>query len=205
MLLTIIGVSTVTLLLSLKFYGTQSLVLLVIFGVIDLLAVLTIAGRTYLNTGVGCKDEALGLPSGSVRAIIALSLIIIFAIMALFMYTNLSPVANQIILKANQTVVFQNGTVLSSKYGGVVIVGASQAQQTFALQTLTTVSTLVVALAGFYFGTKAVSTAMGNQKNEQEDITIQSVSISSAQLGRLLALLRLLYFCKVLSAPHLAE
>ena len=119
------GFSTVTLLLSLKFYGTQSLVLLVIFGVINLLAPLTIAGRTYLNTGVGCKDEALGLPSGVVCAIIALSLIIIFAIMALFMYTNLSPVANQIILKANRTEYLQNGTVLSSKYGGVVIVRAS--------------------------------------------------------------------------------
>ena len=30
---------------------------------------------------------------------------------------------------------------------------------------------------------KAVSTAMGNQKNEQEDITIQSVSFSSAPTG----------------------
>ena len=41
----------------------------------------------------------------------------------------------------------------------------------------------LVALAGFYFGTKAVSTAMGNQKNEQEDIMIQSVSFSSVPTG----------------------
>ena len=144
-----------------------ALPLVLIFGVIDVFIVLTLAGKIFINTSYGCKDEALGLPSGSVRALIALSLIIIFAIMAIFMYNQLSPSANMLHVSANQTVIFANGTAFTNTGGDTyVLADPSQAQRDFSGQTLTTVSTLVVALSGFYFGTKAVATAKGKESSE---------------------------------------
>jgi hypothetical protein len=148
------------------FNAIYSLPLLVVFGVIDLLAVLTIAGRVFMKSSLACKDEALGLPAGSVRALIALSLIIIFAIMAIYMYNQLTP--NAVFLPANNTVTYPNGTTLLNPNDAYIIMEPSQAQRDFSSQTLTTVSTLVVALAGFYFGTKAVATAKGEKSEETE-------------------------------------
>ena len=146
-----------------------SLPVLMIFGVIDLFVVLTIAGKTFSKTNLSCRDEALGLPSGSVRALIALSLIIIFAIMAIFMYNQLTPAVTSLHLTANQTVVFANGTSFTNPNGDAFVIrDPSQAQRDFSAQTLTTVSTLVVALAGFYFGTKAVDSARGKETPESQ-------------------------------------
>lgn len=182
MLISIVAISSLILIGTAWVSGgnnTQMLVLLVIFGVIDLVAVLTLAGRVYLKTGLECKDEALGLPNGSVRALIALSLIIIFAIMTVFMYTNLSPAQNVWHADENQTVILANGTLITpGPNGGMdVILTPSEAQQNFAQQTLTTVSTLVVALAGFYFGTKAVSVAKEGKeeaKKSENELTVKS-------------------------------
>jgi len=146
-----------------------ALPLMLIFGVIDVFIVLTLAGKIFVDKDYGCRDEALGLPSGSIRALIALSLIIIFAIMAIFMYNTLTPAGNQLVLTANQTVVFPNGTALTNPNGNTyVLMEPTQAQRDFSSQTLTTVSTLVVALAGFYFGTKAVETAKGKETSSEQ-------------------------------------
>ena len=146
-----------------------ALPVLMIFGVIDLFVVLTIAGKTFSKTSLSCRDEALGLPSGSIRALIALSLIIIFAIMAIFMYNQLTPAATSLHLTANQTVVFANGTSFTNPNADTFVMrDPSQAQRDFSSQVLTTVSTLVVALAGFYFGTKAVDSAKGKETTESQ-------------------------------------
>ena len=142
-----------------------SLPLIMIFGVIDVFIVLSVVGKSFSKTNLACKDEALGLPSGSIRALIALSLIVIFAIMAIFMYTTLQETALLIQVPGNQSLVLGNGTIISDPNGiSVWTTETSQAQKDFSTQVLTTVSTLVVALAGFYFGTKSVAQA---QKSEE--------------------------------------
>jgi len=100
----------------------------VVAGVVVLLASLTTV--TIITSYLDLSDpkEALGLPKGSVRALIALSLIVIFSIMSLYLYAQLA------------------GT-------------PSEEQTRFAQQLLTTISTLVVAVAAFYFGTKSVAEA----------------------------------------------
>ena len=64
------------------------LTLLLLFGVVVLLG--SIGALLVLLAGFGIIDpkEALGLPSGSVRAIIALTLILIFAIVSVFLFWN---------------------------------------------------------------------------------------------------------------------
>jgi hypothetical protein len=160
-----------------------ALPLVLIFGVIDVFIVLTLAGKIFVNTNYGCRDEALGLPAGSVRALIALSLIIIFAIMAIFMYNTLTPGGNQLVLSANETVVFPNGTTLTNPNANTyVLIEPNQAQRDFSSQTLTTVSTLVVALAGFYFGTKAVESAKGKESSG-EPLSIKPDGTVKAKKG----------------------
>jgi hypothetical protein len=125
--------------------------LILIFGVIDFLVFLTLTSHILNYLGLSCKEEALGLPAGSVRALIALSLIVIFAIMAIFMQMQLSAAPLKDI----------NGNYLMDANGQVIYNQPSQDKKDFALQTLTTISTLVVAVAGFYFGTRAVEAAKG--------------------------------------------
>jgi hypothetical protein len=146
---------------------TIGMVFIVIFGIIDLISVLSVSSKSYISTNLACKEEALGLPAGSIRALIALGLIIIFAIMAIFMYNRLTPSGLLLTIPANQTLVFANGTTLQNPSGIALMTEPSQAMRDFSTQTLTTVSTLVVALAGFYFGTKAVNS--GKDNSEKDD------------------------------------
>jgi hypothetical protein len=140
----------------------------IVFGIIDLLVALTIASMIFRHLRMNCTDEALGLPRGSIRALIALSLIIIFAIMAVYMYSQLGPVPYSI--GANVTIAYPNGTINANPNGTILIREVSQAQKDFSLQTLTTVSTLVVAIAAFYFGSRSVESAGNALKGTELDI-----------------------------------
>lgn len=113
--------------------------LLVIAGVIGLLASLTIVIIVLAALNLSDSSGAFGLPKGSFRAIIALSLILIFAITSTFLYNTLDPDTNPEKVK-------------------------------FAQQILTTVSTLVVTVVGFYFGARAVEQA--HQVVEQPSLRI---------------------------------
>src|SRR6516162_6432131 len=61
-----------------------------IAGVLVLLLAIASVVGVFAHLNLAMSKEALGLPDGSVRAIIALSLILLFAIVAIFMYGNLS-------------------------------------------------------------------------------------------------------------------
>jgi hypothetical protein len=136
--------------------------IVLVFGVIDLVVVLTLSAGILDHFGLSCKEEALGLPAGSVRALIALSLIVIFAIMAVFMGGQLHSVP----------VTYGNGTYVTDVNGTVQFSQPTQWQRDFSLQTLTTVSTLVVAVAGFYFGSKAAENAGKKKKDTTTDTII---------------------------------
>jgi hypothetical protein len=63
--------------------------MLLIGGVVALLLTLAIVAVVYSRYRLSDPGAALALPEGSVRAVIALSLILIFAILALFLYSTL--------------------------------------------------------------------------------------------------------------------
>ena len=120
-----------------------TLPLIVVFGVTLFLGSLVITTIVLSNLNLTNKSQALGLPQGSIRALIALSLIIIFAIMVIYMQFNLQ----------QGSYLLEDGTYEQRE--------PSVAQKEFALQSLTIVGTLVTSLAVFYFGTAAVKTARG--------------------------------------------
>jgi hypothetical protein len=134
---------------------------MLVFGVVDVVIFLTLASHILNYLGLSCESEALGLPKGSIRAVIAIGLIVIFAIMSIFMQMQLSQAP---LIGPDGNIVTYNGTVVLDNY-------PSQDKKDFALQTLTTISTLVVAVAGFYFGQQAV-TAAKTQPQKNAELTI---------------------------------
>jgi hypothetical protein len=144
--------------------------LIVIVGVVALLATLAIAAATFGLFEIADKSQALGLPAGSVQAVIALSLILIFAVVAL--YASSSTTSKELTstgLTAAEVKGIPADQIVSKQVekGGkaptyeVVRSIEDENLKDINTQLLTTVSTLVIAVAGFYFGSKSVQE--GNQ------------------------------------------
>lgn len=156
-----------------------------IIGLVGLITALSAMVAVFVRAGVVNKDEALGFPSGSVRALIALLLILMFAILAVFFY---SQVRGGEVLESVSRAEYE-GLLAQDRVVGAKLVNdnvndaldkfdvrvASDQQSTdIAKQLLTTLSTLVVALAAFYFGNKAITTAadvVGSDGEPSLDLT----------------------------------
>jgi hypothetical protein len=144
-----------------------------VIGVIALVVSLTFMTVIFKSLNLTNPQNSLGLPEGSVRAVIALSLILIFMISSVFLYwqvghggiftTSVNVTQAQIdkmpqgdIVSINRTGTYNNESIFN-----VTLFIDNPSSVDIAKQIITTVSTLVVAIAGFYFGTKAVSVAKG--------------------------------------------
>jgi len=176
------------------------LTLVVIAGVISLLAVLMMTALAFSAVRLSDKSQALGLPEGSVRAVIALSLIVIFVITVVFLFGSLGRTLKQVQhLTFEQTKAIPGELVLSKRaedpkvaalqkdadaakgkpgeadaqakvttaandslYTVERYVDPSRGSEDFAKQIITTISTLVVSISAFYFGS---STAISAQKS----------------------------------------
>jgi hypothetical protein len=178
--------------------------ILLIAGVIALVATLLITGFVYKRMELSDPANAFGLPNGTIRAIIALGLVVIFSMASVYLYSQMRTPpdatvkgltqeqvgaipADQILSISNHvptkeekaaqkeedaSTPTQNAPVL---YDVSRILPKSETSDDFAKQMLTTMGTLVVAVAGFYFGTQSVSTAKGVVAPVQPQI--RSISI----------------------------
>lgn len=145
---------------------------LLVYSIIVLLVFLTFSSVVFKYIGMADPTQALGLPEGSIRAVIALGLILIFMISSLYLYgaveksgemsvqkyTNitqkqLDEIPQDEIAYIQRTGVLNNETLFNVGR----MLEKSSASEDIAKQIITTLSTLVVAVAGFYFGSKAVS------------------------------------------------
>jgi hypothetical protein len=152
-------------------------------GVVLLVAgFVTVALLLYLGTLVlraldmGAPAEALGMPEGSIRALIAMSLILIFAIIGIQVFAAGAAGTELVstgLTQAQIDALRADGAIVISQtlqtpvpaapaeplYNVTTRTVMTQEAHDFGLQLMTTVSTLVVAVAGFYFGSRAVSQA----------------------------------------------
>lgn len=141
------------------------LVFLVIIGVMGLFVTLALVAVTYSLADLTDETQALGLPEGSVRAVIALSLIVIFAIFAIYLHQSL----------------------LSAE--------PDSPANDFAKQVFTFISTLVTSVSSYYFAARAASTTAAlprssptlvsvapNQTNIGSDSVILPLKISGTGL-----------------------
>ena len=75
---------------SLELTNEVSLPLLAIAGVVVLLGALALVSIAFKIMDMADPQEALALPAGSIRAVIALSLVVLFAILTVFLFSSLS-------------------------------------------------------------------------------------------------------------------
>ena len=139
---------------------------ILLVGVISLMAVLTLLVLVFSRLDLTSKDGALGMPDGTIQAVIALMLILIFAIVGVYLHgvAGNGDVRTLSGLTRAQLDALPAGEIVSQRGTGggrweAVVEPRNEQQDNLALQLLTTISTLVVAVAGFYFGSKSVREA----------------------------------------------
>ena len=150
-----------------RFLPEIALTILLLASLVALLAALWTGVAIFGALNLANRDHSLGLPPGSVRAVIALSLILIFAITSVFLFRQLQapPTSKLSGITQEQLADIPGEEIISSEpsEAGENLFDVERrlrndAAVDFAKQMLTTISTLVVAVSGFYFGTKAVET-----------------------------------------------
>lgn len=193
-------------LVGVKFYhsnlsGAELLLpLVVIGGVLVLLITLALTAVVFSGIELSDKTQALGLPEGSVRSVIALSLILLFAIVAIFMYDSLSTSGKiqttaqlsaadrdnfKRAIPAAQILYEQTtGTGETATYAITYRQVQSPASEDFAKQLLAILATLVTAVSSFYFGAKtATASATGGQDQARGAPAIRGVNPTKVVRG----------------------
>jgi len=166
------------------------LAILLIIGLMSLIITLSYTTAIFKSLELSDPKSSLGLPEGSMQAVIALSLLLIFIICSVLLY---SQVAEPYTIKNSKVTqekldTFPNDTIVSIERDGQTVnnetlfkvsqkVEKTKASEDIAKQLITTVSTLVVAVAGFYFGSKAVTVAKGAVEATSDPV-IRSIDIT---------------------------
>ena len=153
--------------------------ILLVAGLIALVMTLAILVGTFSIFGLNQQGAAFGVPEGTLQAVIAMMIIMIFAITSLYLNASLDTKtvvltgitqaqlsaipADELVSSARQ----EPGTDLFDVTR--IVKNQSTVQEDFAKQLLTTLSTLVVAIVGFYFGAKSVETGVRTQKKAADN------------------------------------
>lgn len=143
------------------------LTLVVLLGIVVLLV--AIGAFVALLRGFDLADGryALGLPDGSVRAILALGLLLVFSMISVFLYWDAAHpgVLKSVGITPDQLAKLAAGSVISISPGAttgtfdVQTIVANQNAQQLGQQLVTILGTLVTAIAAFYFGATSVASA----------------------------------------------
>ncbi|TGR84546.1 hypothetical protein EN866_33200 [Mesorhizobium sp. M2D.F.Ca.ET.223.01.1.1] len=146
---------------------TMSLPLLAIFGLIAVFISMSLVSMSFAIFGLDDKTQAFALPDGSIRAVIALSLIVLFSILSFYLYSNLAQSPIRVLENLSQTEqaeiaksvgadhVISSVDVDGKQHFRMVIRDPKNpASEDFAKQILVLMGTLVTAISSFYFGSK---------------------------------------------------
>jgi hypothetical protein len=169
-----------------------SLPVLAILGMLLLLTTLAAVSVAFGHFGLSDKSQALALPEGSIRAVIALSLVIIFAILTVFLYGTLASgtrLSGGVEIPGDtfdrsafllshpnikDVVVISKGKTSTTV---ALVVAVDPAGVDFAKQLLTLVGTLMTAVTAFYFGAKtAAGAAQGADGVSKPPLTLRSIT-----------------------------
>jgi hypothetical protein len=166
---------------------------LVVIAIIALITLLFIVAAGFSQLKLTDPNQALGLPEGSIRAMIALMLILVFIIFGIFVFrltangneagpiqmtlTELNAATNvSSIAPVTEKDEKGNDKIIEGKYDVWRRSDLTADAVRLATQLLTTVGTLVVAVAGFYFGRSSVSSAVAAVRGTTTQPTIAAVT-----------------------------
>ena len=142
------------------------------------------AGFAELN--LANPNRALGLPEGSVRALIALFLIMIFIIVSVYLFRIVSGQTGIVLrdLTTEQVVALGERVIaieqLDDKTFAVTLsTGISEAGEQLALQLATILGTLVTAVSAFYFGSASSRAQTDTTTLATNVLTVDSVTPNS--------------------------
>lgn len=165
--------------------------LLAIVGLVTLIITLALAAIAFAQVDLDDKSQPLGLPDGSVRAVIALGLLVLFAIITIFLYNDrgsrsywTAPMTETALAKLVQEVPAQRilkqepVDVAVKTYRVQLIDTDRQASDRFADQLLTILGTLLSSVAGFYFG---ASSGPRQTRPSGQSLTLQGISPNAIQ------------------------
>ena len=149
--------------------------MLAVGAVVILLCILAGMSVLYATYNLQDKTQALALPEGSIRAVIALMLIVLFAVLTIYLFGSISEgkfiqisgIAQEQVNEMRAT--YPTGWVIAVPDGNntfrVWLRNAPSAEGVdFAKQLLILVGTLVTSISSFYFGAKAVSESSSRQE-----------------------------------------
>ncbi|MGA0565672.1 hypothetical protein ACO2RV_24970 [Ancylobacter sp. VNQ12] len=143
--------------------------MLSIGAVIVLVILLCSMSVVFATYDLQDRTQALALPEGSIRAVIALMLIVLFAILSIYLYGSIADGRLTLVGLMDAGGL----AALQARYGDTNIVsiqnmsgpgfnvwireGASREGVDFAKQVLVLVGTLVTSISSFYFGSKTAT------------------------------------------------
>lgn len=150
-----------------------SLPLLAIGGVVVLIFMLAAVAMVFSALGLSNRELAMGLPEGSIRAVIALSLIVLFSILSIFLYqgvsrgnvvmiAEMSAADRTEFIKAHPNALDLQSVPTNGKAGffDVSYRTPNPVSDDFAKQLLVLLGTLMTAITSFYLGAGTVTSAV---------------------------------------------
>ena len=168
--------------------GELQMAMVVVLAISALLLILFLTAVGYSAYNLADSKQALGLPEGSIRALIALFLIMIFIIMSIYLFRNVADQRAVTIpsLSSDQMNKLENQNLNFKKNidGGFDVTlnnGITATGEQLALQLATVLGTLVTAVSAFYFGSSTTSSAFTGQR---EKLSSASLSILSVEPSR---------------------
>jgi hypothetical protein len=172
--------------------GTFSLSVLALGGVIALLGALLLFTALIKLLDLQSRDQALGLPEGSVRALLALALLGLFAILVSSVlnpksqdktFSGLRQEDINALIQHNPEArdIVQIPEVNSQPPTFKVTFSSTLRQDDFAKQMLTLVGTLMTAVISFYFGATTVRTTDDSTQRPPTSVVTPLVSPNTAR------------------------
>ena len=149
-----------------------AIALVVILGALVLVLCVACLSIVLKRLALADKRYAMGLPDGSIRAILALMLVLLFGVVSVFLVgsaqrggfegrklDNLST-AQVDAIPVDQVLSKVETSDGSGLYDVVLVAAPNESFDDLSKQLLTTLATLVVAIAAFYFGASTVTNAV---------------------------------------------
>lgn len=177
-----------------------AIALVVILGALVLVLCVACLSIVLKRLALADRRYAMGLPEGSIRAILALMLVLLFGVVSVFLVgsaersgggrhlDNLT-VTQVDALPQDQVLSRTESPAGSGVYDVVMTAAPNAAFDDLSKQLLTTLATLVVAIAAFYFGASTVTNAVdtvtpkgpGNGGGGGEDETVEAAAKKKAE------------------------
>lgn len=163
----------------------SALSLVFVAAAVVLVLVMGALAIVFRRLGIANRSEAMGLPAGSVRAVIALMFVLLFFIAAIFLFNSTRDVADPdaptrtlegiseerlALIETDQISSLDRNEVGETVTYDVTLLPPSASTGTsddIAKQLVTTLATLVTAVAAFYFGANTVTSATKQARNQE--------------------------------------